>query len=199
MADWDEASPQLYRNLVAVFGFARDDARRRKTPSLEMARAWQKQIMRDLTIPHPSYLGCFRGEADLEHCEVLVGHLPGAEAARVADELAAFELKLQVAIAELDDAIPKAVTSTDQLSAVIEVCAWAHAEWVRIHPFANGNGRTARLWANFIAMRYDLPPFVALRPRPRDDYSKASAAAMDGDWKPTEQVFLALLRQALGR
>ena len=34
------------------------------------------------------------------------------------------------------------------------------AEWIRIHPFANGNGRIARLWVNSIAMRYDLRPRV---------------------------------------
>jgi Fic family protein len=70
---------------------------------------------------------------------------------------------------------------------------------VRIHPFANGNGRTARLWANFIAMRYGLPPFVTLRPRPGDDYGAAAAAAMDGDWRPTERVFRKLLGEALMR
>jgi len=70
---------------------------------------------------------------------------------------------------------------------------------VRIHPFANGNGRSARLWANFIAMRYGLPPFVTLRPRPGNDYGAAAAAAMDGNWEPTEQVFRVMLRDALGR
>jgi Fic family protein len=87
--------------------------------------------------------------------------------------------------------------SADALAAVIDLCAWAHAEWVRIHPFANGNGRTARLWANFIAMRYGLPPFARLRPRPDDGYGAASAAAMEGDWRPTLQVFRLLLRDAL--
>ncbi len=29
----------------------------------------------------------------------------------------------------------------DGLAAVIDLAAWPHAAWVRIHPFANGNGR----------------------------------------------------------
>ena len=66
----------------------------------------------------------------------------------------------------------------DQLDAVLDLCAWAHAEWVRIHPFANGNGRAARLWANFIAVRYGLPPFVRLRPRPDGGYAEAGMKAM---------------------
>jgi len=64
---------------------------------------------------------------------------------------------------------------------------------VRIHPFANGHGRTARLWANCLAMRYGLPPFIRLRPRPNSGYAAAGAKAMQGDWKQTAAVFRKLL------
>ncbi|MEA2690858.1 MAG: hypothetical protein QOJ16_245, partial [Acidobacteriota bacterium] len=79
--------------------------------------------------------------------------------------------------------------TADNLAAVLTLCAWAHSEWVRIHPFANGNGRTARLWVNSIAMRYGLPPFLRIRPRPGDGYGRVSAAAMRGDWRPTVALF----------
>jgi hypothetical protein len=36
----------------------------------------------------------------------------------------------------------------------------AHTRWVEIHPFVNGNGRTARMWANWILVRYGVPAFV---------------------------------------
>ncbi|MBI3490264.1 MAG: Fic family protein [Acidobacteria bacterium] len=70
---------------------------------------------------------------------------------------------------------------TDGLAAVIDLAAWAHAEWVRIHPFANGNGRTARVWANWIFVRYGFPPAVRLRPRPESGYGAACARAMATD------------------
>ena len=89
--------------------------------------------------------------------------------------------------------------SADEVGAVIDVCAWAHAEWVRIHPFANGNGRTARLWANLIAMRYGLPPFVRPRPRPGGDYESASAEAMQGNWRPTIAAFRRMYRDSISR
>jgi Fic family protein len=87
--------------------------------------------------------------------------------------------------------------TADRLAATLDVCAWVHAEWVRIHPFANGNGRTARLWANFIAMRYGLPPFVRLHPRPERGYGAAASAAMRGDWDQTALVFRRLYRDVL--
>jgi hypothetical protein len=80
---------------------------------------------------------------------------------------------------------------------VIDLSAWAHAEWVRMHPFANGNGRTARIWANAILMRYGLPPAVRLRPRPGGGYGLAGAAAMDGEWRPTAAVFRTMLEEVL--
>lgn len=78
-----------------------------------------------------------------------------------------------------------------------DLSAWAHAEWLRMHPFANGNGRTTRIWANAILMRYGLPPAVRLRPRPGGGYGLAGAAAMDGDWRATAAVFRTMLEEVL--
>jgi hypothetical protein len=120
------------------------------------------------------------------------------EAANVASELTHFEIKLQSLVAEMDALLPAGQEpDADQLAAIIDLCAWVHAEWIRIHPFANGNGRTARLWANSIAMRYGLPPFIRLRPRPGLDYGQAGARAMLGDWEPTVEVFRRLLDDLL--
>ena len=38
--------------------------------------------------------------------------------------------------------------------------AWLHAAFVRIHPFADGNGRMARLVANLPLLRAGLPPVL---------------------------------------
>ena len=32
----------------------------------------------------------------------------------------------------------------DNTDAVVKLAAWAHGEWIWIHPFINGNGRPAR-------------------------------------------------------
>jgi hypothetical protein len=194
MADWDSDSPQLHDNLAQLLRRIRQDARRRDSPTAEDARRWQSEVMRNLRVPDPKFVGAFRGEAGLEDIQVCIAGRFGVAAPEVANELAHFEQVLQQVIRRLDEWIPRdAELDTDQLAAIVEVCAWAHAEWVRIHPFANGNGRTARLWVNSIASRYGLPPFLRLRPRPVGSYGIASERAMLGDRAPTVALFHELL------
>jgi len=150
--------------------------------------------MKGLDVPDPWYVGAFRGQPGLEDVQVRVGAHSGVDSVDVANENAHFETKLQALVAELDVALPVGhEPDADEQAAVVDLCAWAHAEWVRIHPFANGNGRTARFWANSLALRYGLPPFVRLRPRPNAGYADAGAIAMAGDWHPTAIVFQRLL------
>jgi Fic family protein len=194
MADWDADSPQLHDNLAQLLRRMRQDARRRDAPSVEDARRWHSEVMCNLQVPNPKFVGAFRGEAGLEDIQVRIAGRYGVAAPEVATELAHFEQILQQVIGRLDEWIPRdAELDTDQLAAIVEVCAWAHAEWVRIHPFANGNGRTARLWVNSIAGRYGLPPFLRLRPRPAGAYGIASEQAMLGDRAPTVALFRELL------
>ena len=190
MPNWDEDSPELRRNLSKVLDEIVRFARRREFPTLASAKRWQSLLMKNLTVPDSRFIGAFRGEPGLEKIQVRVGVHYGVDAADVAEELEGFERKLHALLRELDLMLPAGQEpDADQLAAVVDLCGWVHAEWVRIHPFANGNGRTARLWANFIAMRYGLPPFIRLRPRPNFGYGEAGAKAMQGDWKPTAVVF----------
>ena len=198
MADWDADSPQLRQNLTEVLRDVRDRALRREVPSLKDARRWHRDTMAGLQVPDPKYVGRFRGEPGLETTRVWVGPHEGAPPDKVAEELRAFERTLQRAIGALDARYPHGrEIDKDGLAAVVDLCAWAHAEWVRIHPFANGNGRTARILANALLMRYGVPPAIRLRPRPDDSYGRAADAAMKGDWRPTAKVFRRMLCQPL--
>ena len=151
-------------------------------------------MMQGLSVSAPVYVGRFRGEPGLESCGVRVGTVPGTLPWRVADELEAFERKLQTIVSELDARYPDAeALDNDGMDAVIELAAWAHCEWVRIHPFGNGNGRTARIWANVVLMRYGLRPILRLRPRPQGAYGDAGGQGMLGDWAPMGALIRALL------
>ncbi len=194
MPDWDEDSPQLRENLAHVLQEIFRAAEQREIPTLEAARRWQTLVMKGLDVPHSRFVGAFRGGSGLENVQVRVGSNYGVDSAGVDEELRRFAAKLQRLVAELDALLPIGQEpDVDQLAAIVDLCAWVHAEWVRIHPFANGNGRTARLWANSLAMRYGLPPFIRLRPRPNAGYGDAGAKAMQGEWKPTAVVFRRLL------
>lgn len=198
MPDWDEDSPRLRQNLTHILEEILGAAERRETPTIETARRWHALVMEGLDVPDSRFIGAFRGEPGLENIQVRVGANYGVDSLKVADELARFEAKLQTLVTELDSLIPvDQEADADQLAAIVDLCAWAHAEWVRIHPFANGNGRTARLWANSLAMRYGLPPFIRLRPRPNAAYGDAGAKAMQGDWKATAVAFRRLLEDFL--
>ena len=192
--DWDADSPELRRNLAGLLKSIQKEALNRKPPTVETARLWQVEIMQDLQADDPKYVGAFRGEAGLENVQVHVNGVFGVAAPEVAIALREFEQRLQSVVSYLDDLVaPGAEPNADQIAVIVEVSAWAHAEWVRIDPFANGNGRTARIWANSLAGRYGLPPFVRLRPRPDGDYDRASKNAMRGDWESTLPVFHQML------
>ena len=197
MPDWDADSPELRQNLTRLLEEVADHANQRKKPTIELAREWQRRIMQGLSA-EPRYVWAFRGERGLERTGVKIGRYRGVAAARIAEELRRFEEILQAAVAQLDRVLPVGKDlNADECDAVIDLCAWAHAEWVRIHPFVNGNGRTARLWANFLAMRYGLPPLVRLRPRPDDGYGDAGVKAMQGEWEPTAVAFRRMLKRFL--
>lgn len=198
MTGWDADSARLHANLSRVLADVRREARARAVPTAGMARGWHFAMLDGLDPPKPEYVGRFRGEEGLEQLGVRIGDKLAVVPNEVAPAVASFEATLQTAVQALDSLIDKDRDLTaDEVAAVIELCAWAHCEWVRIHPFANGNGRTARLWANFVAMRYGLPPFVRLRPRPDNDYGPAAAEAMDGRWHAAAGVFAQMYCEAL--
>ena len=190
MPDWDADGPELQANLVHVLGVIARAAQVRDKPLVEATKQWHREMMRGLTLKDTRFVGASRGEQGLEKIQVRIGANFGVGAHQVAGELALFEAKLQGLVAELDAVIPLGhEPDADEVAAVIDLCAWIHSEWVRIHPFVNGNGRMARLWVNGTVRRYGLPPFLRLRPRPDSGYGEAGIQAMRGDWKPTSVVF----------
>ena len=192
--EWDADSPELRDSIVRVLESIERHALEREPPTLDDARRWQSGLMRGLEAGDPKYVGAYRGEAGLENVQVHVDWVFGVAAPEVGVALVDFERRLQLVVAHLDNLIaPGTELTREHYRVIVDLCAWAHAEWVRIHPSANGNGRTARLWANYLAMRYGLPPFVIVRPRPGGDYETACAKAMLGDWEPTVTVFRQML------
>lgn len=171
-----------------------------------MAQQWHRELYDGIPRPFDYYAGEVRDSdarfPDLIDYEVLVGFASGVPAKQVPAELSRFEGAAQLGAQRLDASISADATAqqldTAQLHGVLLYCANLHGLWVRIHPFANGNGRTARLWVVWASLRYGLPPFLRIKPRPDGSpYAAAAAAAMYGDYDVMVPVLDQMLRSYL--
>ena len=76
----------------------------------------------------------------------------------------------------------------------VELTARFHHRFVWIHPFFDGNGRTARLLMNLLFIKFGFPPAIILKNN-REQYYRSLNQANKGDYKQ----FVLLIAQALER
>jgi hypothetical protein len=139
-----------------------------------------------IAIPDDAYRGGFRGDSHpaLVDYEVTVGGLATTRACNVAEEVSKFTSELYGRVSmldELDVSGDPSILEPAFVKAVLDAAAWLHGEWIRIHPFVNGNGRTARMWVLWLCGRYGMPQLLPLRPRPDMGYGPASLLSMTGE------------------
>ena len=66
----------------------------------------------------------------------------------------------------------------------VEFGARVHSDFVNLHPFQDGNGRTARLIMNFELMRAGFPTVIVPVDARPDYYRNLDIAATQGDYLP---------------
>ncbi len=93
----------------------------------------------------------------------------------------------------LDELIEYVNTNPQQLN-VIELATVFHHQFVWIHPFFDGNGRTVRLAMNLILLNAGFPPAIILR-NDRKKYYAALNSANNGNYSK----LMLLMCQALER
>lgn len=208
---WADDDPvvkeQIRLNLTQVLSEIRASGKRRDSVSLELARDWHERMLDYIPLAESGVAGGFRGSGplhtELRRCSVIVGRtlLPGVPPEQVDSETRRFAHELSRRVTTLDQQIePKAPPGPFE-EEVLDLLAWTHGEWVRIHPFAQGNGRIARAWVVWNSVRYGLPLFITLRPRPRGPrgagrmtpYERAATASMSGRHQLTRILFTNML------
>lgn len=81
---------------------------------------------------------------------------------------------------------------------VVEMTAYLHHRFVAIHPFADGNGRVARLLSNLYLIRHGYPPIV-LDQKNRQQYYRALREADSGDLLPFTTFIARVVNESLSR
>lgn len=209
--------PVIAANASALLRSLAADASRRQAPTVENPLAWHAALYAGCSVPVPEYVGHYRGDGSVP---ALVGYEVGLGAVQhdglpekvgvwspdVVSSVAAAVRGIAAGVAVLDSHVPVGRAPSDPvvLDGVVRLAALAYGEWVRLHPFANGNGRIARVWAAWVALRYGLPVFVTVKPRPAAvAYANAGRASMGrppaflGDHAMAENLFARMLRDAL--
>ncbi|MBP3040091.1 Fic family protein [Bacillaceae bacterium Marseille-Q3522] len=82
---------------------------------------------------------------------------------------------------------------------IIELAAWTHAEFGKIHPFTDGNGRTSRLIMNYQLMRNGFLPVSIAKENRLDYFNALEAYAVNQDLQPFADMIASLEVQQLER
>lgn len=157
----------------------------------------------------PYFAGNYRG---CPRSQCLTGYAVGIKSdkrvgcppAMVAWEMAAFQKAIGDAVTALDAAsLLEDLAADDKRANAIVAVAALFELFLRIHPYANGNGHAARLIVIAILGRCGFwPQRFYIEPRPGaadflfgsdDPYTAAIAATRDGNREPLEQFILEMM------
>lgn len=79
----------------------------------------------------------------------------------------------------------------------IELAAWTHAEFVRIHPFIDGNGRTSRLIMNYQLMINGFLPVSIAKENRLEYYNALEEYAVNGNLQRFAELIAVLEEEQL--
>lgn len=97
--------------------------------------------------------------------------------------------------------LPKLEEEETFISALVEILARFQHRFVFIHPFKDYNGRTARMFTNYILMRLSLPitEIKVEGKKDRVNYIKTLQVADKGDYSELESIITTSLEESLGK
>lgn len=79
----------------------------------------------------------------------------------------------------------------------MELAAWTHAEFVKIHPYVDGNGRTSRMIMNYQLMANGFLPVSIANENRLEYFEVLEAYAVNGELQPFAEMIASLEEQRL--
>ncbi len=180
------AVKKAYRNLeagAAKFVIGNDDLRQ-----------WHTTLFTDI-VPLYYYAGNYRQDSFAKPClagGVNVGSLKGISALQVPAAMDQLMTRVRALVVDFELRWEEK-TQRERAVFISNFIGWFVANFVRIHPFVNGNGRTSRLIWTWGILRYGLPAQCRIRLRPDPPYESLMKAAMKGDHAPLTLHILELI------
>lgn len=94
-------------------------------------------------------------------------------------------------------------THSNDIEELAHAIGVVHVEFILIHPFREGNGRTARLLADLMAIQSKMPPlnYASIdqveNKKGFEAYIEAIQAAVGMDYSKIQNIFTTLLKQSV--
>ena len=134
--------------------------------------------------------GIYSWAGQYRQVNLVKGDSPFAAAGQIPKLMAEFE---RGPLRQFTPCRPAAIENLAMALAVV------HVELVLIHPFREGNGRTARLLAVLMGLQAGLPAlfFDKLSGRKRQQYFAAVHAGLDRNYEPMAEMFSAVIQRTL--
>ena len=145
----------------------------------------------DIREIHRLWLGeIYEWAGEYRQVNVSKGEFLFAAAVRVPDLMAEFERNV------LARCTP---CNLKDRTAVAPALAETHVELVLIHPFREGNGRSARILSILMALQSGLPPlnFSSIAEQKKQEYFAAVQAGLDNNYAPMERLFVEIIERSL--
>lgn len=152
----EELQKREAAGVIRASRFVRKYAHSRKNISFQTVKDIHKEIFKDAW---PEVAGQYRQEnvkiTDSRHLPPHFTKVPYL-IKKNNQELQEKLLRLKITEGILEDKEQKIDNLSKEIEKVVSLAAWIHYKITYIHPFYEGNGRTARLAANLILERFGL-------------------------------------------
>jgi fido (protein-threonine AMPylation protein) len=143
----------------------------------------------------PQFAGSIRGPAAHQHnFEIGFGARRGTPARDVPTRMSELGAASVDLIRRLDEQ-RAANQERDFVGDLLLAAGYVHCRLIEIHPFVNGNGRTARLCVNYFLRRYGLWPLPIERPETTAYIQAAEQFHIDGSVEPFARFLRGLLQR----